>query len=209
MSPIKLLISDVDGTLVTKDKALTSRAREAVDRLRAAGIQFTITSSRPPRGMAMLTEALNLTVPIAPFNGGMFVESDLTTVLEQLTIPLGVATQVVGYLLQEGLDVWVYSGGNWYVRRLDAAHVAHEQQTVQFAPSVVDELHRVLNGAVKIVAVSDDTQLIAHSEAEMRRRVGSFVSASSSQPYYIDFTHRDANKGMVVRMASKYFGIPT
>ena len=31
MTPIKLLISDVDGTLVTKDKVLTSRAREAVD----------------------------------------------------------------------------------------------------------------------------------------------------------------------------------
>ena len=209
MTPIKLLISDVDGTLVTKDKVLTSRAREAVDRLRSAGIQFTITSSRPPRGMAMLTEALKLTVPIAAFNGGMFVESDLTTVLEQLTIPLGVAIQVVDYLLQEGLDVWVYSGGNWYLRRLDAPHVAHEQQTVQFAPSVVSELHSVLNGAVKIVGVTDDAQLMAHSDTELRRRVGPFVSASRSQPHYIDFTHRDANKGMVVRMAAHYFGIST
>src|SRR5215831_8273479 len=126
MSPIKLLISDVDGTLVTKDKVLTSRTREAVGRLRAAGIQFTITSSRPPRGMAMLAEALKLKGPFAAFNGGVFIEPDLTTVLEQLTIPLGVATQVVDYLLREELDVWVYSGGNWYLRRLDAPHVAHE-----------------------------------------------------------------------------------
>src|SRR5215510_13301459 len=190
MTPIKLLISDVDGTLLTKDRVLTSRAREAVEQLRSAGIQFTITSSRPPRGMAMLTEALNLTVPIAAFNGGMFVESDLTTVLEQLTIPLGVATQVVDYLLQEGLDVWVYSGGNWYLRRLDAPHVAHEQQTVQFAPSVVDELYSVLNGAVKIVGVSDNDQLVARSESELRRLVGPYVSASCSQPYYVDVTHR-------------------
>jgi phosphoglycolate phosphatase-like HAD superfamily hydrolase len=36
VTPIKLLISDVDGTLVTKDKVLTSRAREAVERLRSA-----------------------------------------------------------------------------------------------------------------------------------------------------------------------------
>src|SRR5215468_9551686 len=188
--PIKLLISDVDGTLVTNDKILTSRAREAVERLRSAGIQFTITSSRPPRGMAMLTEALKLKVPIAAFNGGVFVESDLTTIIEQLPIPVGVATEVVDYLLREGLDTWVYSGGNWYLRRPDAPH-------------------GVLNGAVKIVGVTDDTQRIARSEAELRRRFGSFVSSSSSQPYYIDFTHRDANKGMVVRMASNYFGIST
>ena len=209
MSPIKVLISDVDGTLVTKDKVLTSRTREAVQRLRSAGIEFTITSSRPPRGMAMLTEALKLKAPIAAFNGGMFVESDLTTVLEQLTIPVGVATQVVDYLLQEGLDVWVYTGGNWYLRRLDAPHVTHEQQTVQFAPSVVDELHGVLNGVVKIVGVTDDMQLMARSDAELRRHVGPFLSASRSQPHYIDLTHRDANKGVVVRMAANYFGIST
>jgi Cof subfamily protein (haloacid dehalogenase superfamily)/beta-phosphoglucomutase family hydrolase len=209
MIPIKLLIADVDGTLVTKDKVLTSRACEAVDGLRSAGIQFTITSSRPPRGMAGLAEALKLTGPIAAFNGGMIVESDITTVLEELPIPLGVATQVVDYLLREGLDVWVYRGGNWYLRRLGAPHVAHEQQTVQFAPSVVDDLHSVLNGAVKIVGVSDDAQLVARSESEMRRLVGPYVSASRSQPYYVDISHRDANKGMVVQTAAKYFGIPT
>jgi Cof subfamily protein (haloacid dehalogenase superfamily)/beta-phosphoglucomutase family hydrolase len=209
MTPIKLVIADVDGTLVTKAKVLTSRTREAVDRLRSAGIEFTITSGRPPRGMAMLTEALKLKGPVAAFNGGMIVESNLTTVLEELPIPLGVATQVVDYLLKEGLDVWVYSGGDWYLRRLDAPHVAHEQQTVQFAPSVVDDIHSPLSGAVKIVGVSDDAQLVARSESELRRLVGPFVSASCSQPYYIDLTHRDANKGMVVRIAANYFGIPT
>jgi HAD superfamily hydrolase (TIGR01484 family) len=158
MTPIKLLIADVDGTLVTKAKVLTSRVREAVDRLRSAGIEFTLTSGRPPRGMAMLTEALKLKSPIAAFNGGMFVEPDLTTVIEELLIPVGVATQVVDYLLKEGLDAWVYSSENWYLRRLDAPHAAHEQQTVKFSPSVVDDLYSVLNGAVKIVGVSDDAR---------------------------------------------------
>jgi Cof subfamily protein (haloacid dehalogenase superfamily)/beta-phosphoglucomutase family hydrolase len=209
MLPIKLLIADVDGTLVTKAKVITPRAREAVDRLRSAGIEFTITSGRPPRGMAMLTEALKLKAPIAAFNGGMFVEPDLTTVREELLIPVGVGIQVIDYLLKEGLDAWVYSTTNWYLRRLDAPHAAHEQQTVQFAPTVVEDLHSILNEVVKIVGVSDDAQRIACAEAEMRSRLGSYVSASSSQPYYIDFTNRDANKGMVVRMTANYFGIST
>src|SRR5690349_1626318 len=139
MLPIKLLIADVDGTLVTKAKVITPRAHEAVDRLRSAGIEFTITSGRPPRGMAMLTEALKLKAPIAAFNGGMFVEPDLTTVREELLIPVGVSFQVIDYLLKEGLDAWVYSTKEWYLRRLDAPHAAHEQQTVQFAPTVVED----------------------------------------------------------------------
>src|SRR4051794_939436 len=107
---IKLLIADVDGTLVTPDKVLTSRACEAVDRLRAAGIELAITSGRPPRGMAMLTGPLKLTTPVAAFNGGMLVKPDLATAIEQRTLPLAVASETVDYLLQAGLDVWVYRG---------------------------------------------------------------------------------------------------
>ncbi len=48
---IRLLLADVDGTLVTDDKVLTEAAKDMVRDLRAAGIAFAITSSRPPRGM--------------------------------------------------------------------------------------------------------------------------------------------------------------
>ena len=45
---ISLVLSDVDGTLVTKDKVLTKPAQAAVQCLLEAGIRFAITSSRPP-----------------------------------------------------------------------------------------------------------------------------------------------------------------
>ena len=45
---IRLLLADVDGTLVTPDKELTDRAVDAVRRLGDAGILFAITSGRPP-----------------------------------------------------------------------------------------------------------------------------------------------------------------
>src|ERR1051325_6658972 len=79
---IRLLVADVDGTLVTHDKVLTERARAAVARMRDAGIEFAVTSGRPPRGMEMLIAPLALTTPVAAFNGGMFVKADLS-VIEQ------------------------------------------------------------------------------------------------------------------------------
>src|SRR5260370_42540838 len=72
-SKISLVLADVDGTLVTDDKVLTARAAAAVKALHAAGIAFAITSGRPPRGMAMLIDPLELRTPIAAFNGGAFV----------------------------------------------------------------------------------------------------------------------------------------
>ena len=64
-SRVRLVIADVDGTLVTQDKVLTARATEAVKKLRDAGILFGITSGRPPKGMKMLIEPLQLTEPLA------------------------------------------------------------------------------------------------------------------------------------------------
>src|SRR5437879_13249109 len=91
---IRLLIADVDGTLVTKDKILTERARQAVRRLREAGIAFAITSGRPPRGMSMLIEPLEITTPVAAFNGGMFVKPDLS-IIEQHVLPADVTARVI------------------------------------------------------------------------------------------------------------------
>ena len=206
--PIRLLIADVDGTLVTPDKRLTARSCAAVERLRAAGVQFTITSGRPPRGMHMLVEPLGLEHPIAAFNGGMFVQPDLTTVLEQHTLPREVASEVIDHLLHAGFDAWVYRGADWFIRDASAPHVAHEQSTVRFAPTVTDDLDGALDGVVKIVGVSDDRPLVTRCEAELRERVGARASAARSQPYYLDVTHPDANKGMVVRCASRLLGVP-
>src|SRR5215469_13388690 len=59
---IAALLADIDGTVVTKDKVLTERAKAAARRLRERGIIFTVTSGRPPRGMRMLVEPLGLTM---------------------------------------------------------------------------------------------------------------------------------------------------
>jgi Cof subfamily protein (haloacid dehalogenase superfamily) len=207
MTDVKLFIADVDGTLVTHDKVLTPRARDAVRMLREAGIAFAITSGRPPRGMAMLVEPLALSTPVAAFNGGMLVEPNLTTILRQRTLPHEASVDAVDRLLAAGLDVWIYQGAAWFICRRDAPHVAREQRTVQFEPSVVADLRSVLDDAVKIVGVSDDLPLVERCEAELRRRLEGHVSASRSQAYYLDVTHPDANKGMVVRELSRRLDI--
>jgi Cof subfamily protein (haloacid dehalogenase superfamily) len=208
MSDVQLFIADVDGTLVTREKTLTPRACAAARALRDDGIAFAITSGRPPRGMAMLVEPLGITAPLAAFNGGMLVEPDLVTVLERRPVPKPASLEVVELLLGEGLDVWVYRDSDWFVRRNDAPHVARERATVQFEPTVIADLRSVVDGAAKIVGVSDDHDLVARCEDALRKRLMGHISAARSQPYYLDVTHPDANKGTVVRDLSKRFGVP-
>ena len=109
------MLADVDGTLVTNDKVLTDDAIAAVAALRDAGILFAITSGRPPRGMEMLIDPLDLQTPIAAFNGGLLVDRDMK-VIEQHVLPEDLVVPVADLMGSFDLDVWVYRGADWYVR---------------------------------------------------------------------------------------------
>jgi len=206
-SKLSLLLADVDGTLVTAEKVLTARAVAAVNALHTAGIGFAITSGRPPRGMAMLIDPLALRTPIAGFNGGIVVKPDMTVLAEHV-LAADVATRALEIILHHGMDAWVYSGKDWLVRDPEAAHVAREQWTVKFAPTVVKDFKDVLASAVKIVGVSDDHDLVARCEKDAQDALGTRASAARSQPYYLDVTHPDANKGTVVTTLSKLLSVP-
>src|SRR4051812_41879400 len=91
---IAAVLADVDGTLVTKDKVLTPRAIAAVHELQERGVLFAVTSGRPPRGMRMLVEPLNMKGPMAAFNGGIIVQPDMT-IVDERTLPEEVARAVV------------------------------------------------------------------------------------------------------------------
>lgn len=204
---ISLLLADVDGTLVTHDKILTERAQTAVRRLRGAGVRFAITSGRPPKGMAMLIEPLAIDTPIAGFNGGLFVRPDLS-IIEERTLAPEVAAKTVKLILDHGLDVWVYSGNDWLIRDPKAPHVDREAWTVKFPPKVVKDFSGALDDVVKIVGISDDLDLVRRCEADAQAALGDRATAARSQPYYLDVTHRDANKGFVADYLSRTLGIP-
>jgi len=202
---VKLLLADVDGTLVTQDKVLTDRAVEAVHKLHDAGVTFAITSGRPPRGMAMLVEPLNLQTPIAAFNGGLLVNRDMK-VIEQRVLPEDLVVPVADMMSSFKLDVWLYSGADWYVPKADGPHVARESWTVKFDPEVMPDGVQGLTGSVaKLVGVSDDHDAVDKATDSVHNRFGDHVSAATSQPYYLDVTHPQANKGAVARYLSAQY----
>jgi Cof subfamily protein (haloacid dehalogenase superfamily) len=205
---ILLVIADVDGTLVTKEKILSVRAIDSVRRLREAGIAFSITSGRPPLGMKMLIDPLGLTEPIAAFNGGVFVRPDFS-VMAQSFLARDIAERVIGNIERHGIDCWVYTPHDWLVRNIDAPHVAREQSTVKFPPQVAPDFAGHLDRVAKIVGVSDDYATVARCESDVQHDCGNTVSAARSQPYYLDVTHPDANKGHVVTFLSQVLSTPT
>ena len=206
MRTISLVLSDVDGTLVTGDKRLTEASCRAVGRLARAGIAFTVTSSRPPLGLRMLVEPLALRLPMGAFNGGALVAPDLT-ILERHLVPPEAARRGVELLVAHGVDVWLFSADMWLLRDGHGAYTDHERGTVQVEPIVVADFEPHLGAVAKLVGVSADAARLAACEAPLRTALGGRASVSRSQPYYLDVTPPGIDKGSVVDALARRFGI--
>jgi Cof subfamily protein (haloacid dehalogenase superfamily) len=202
-----LVISDLDGTLVNPGKELTPRARAAVQCLKHEGVGFTIVSGRPPRGMLHVVKELGVELPFAAFNGGIISAPDLEF-LENWRMPAEYVRKSIALLGENGLDVWLYRGTEWLVRDRSAAHVEQERRTVRFDPTVVVSYEGIEEGVSKIVGISDDLEAVARCEFLVHEALDGKVSAARSQPYYLDITHPNANKGHVVEYLSRRLRVP-
>ena len=208
MTRIALVVSDVDGTLLTKDKVLTDGAKAAVQKLHDAGIGFTIVSSRPTVGMGFLIEPLSITLPIGAFNGSSIVDSKLRPI-EQHLIPPAVAQRSLDVLNAFGVDIWLFTNDTWYTRNRDGEYVPHEKLGIKADPTIVTDFTPHLTEACKIVGASSDFALLQRCEAAMKEAVGRDATAVRSQNYYLDVTPPGHDKGTFVAAMSKRLGIST
>jgi Cof subfamily protein (haloacid dehalogenase superfamily) len=208
MTRIALVVSDVDGTLLTKDKTLTDAARAAVRKLHDAGIGFTITSSRPALGMRFLIEPLGITLPLGPFNGSSIVDPQLRPI-EQHLIPAAVAQRSLEILNEFGVDIWLFTNELWLTHNPDGEYVPHEKLAIRADPTIVADFAPYLSAACKIVGASSDAALLQRCETAMQRALGMQATAVRSQSYYLDVTPPGCDKGTFVQAMVKRLDIST
>lgn len=206
-TPIRLVISDVDGTLVRNDKSLHPETIRAARELREAGITLCLVSSRPPRGMEMYLEPLGITTPHAGFNGGQIVAADNRTILDELVVPEHAAETAVSHMTEAGLDVWVFAGSGWYVKGGNGPYVAHEAEVTRNSYTVVDDFSPFLDSSNKIMSSSKNFDLVGRVEGELQERLGPAASVNRSSPYYCDVTNAEANKGRAALTLARIVGV--
>jgi hypothetical protein len=207
MSQISLVVADLDGTLLDPGKTLSVETLRAVHALHDAGILFTVISGRPPFGMRMAVDLLDIRLPISGFNGGMITDAGYET-LHKHTLASDTSRKVAAFLESKGLKYWVYHGSDWLVLDPNLPHEEKEAHNVGFTASRVQTLEGRWEGLTKITAISDDPERLAGIEREMQEEFRGRASAARSQPYYLDITHAEASKGFFVDYLSGLHSIP-
>ena len=203
---IRLVVTDIDGTLVTPEKELTPRTIAAAERLRAANVKLALVSARPARGMDMIAEKLGIDTPRAGLNGGEIVAPD-GRILESLLIPENAARLAVEMLETHSVDVWMFADGEWYVTNPTGPYVSLERRAIGFEMKVLDDWNSVIARAGKIMGSTNDYHLLERLETEMMTGLGGAVAAHRSQDYYLDITHPEARKGHALRAIARLLDV--
>ncbi|MEO7247941.1 MAG: Cof-type HAD-IIB family hydrolase [Novosphingobium sp.] len=206
LPPIRLVICDIDGTLVRHDKSLPQENIEAVKGLLARGIPVSLISARPIAGMQPIIAALGLTGPFAAFNGGTLFDGK-GAVLSTQQIPADTAQALLGQFTEAGVTRWLFAGGKWLTSDVTDPHTPRERISSGLEPET-DDMEAAAARADKLVAVSDDPALLAAIEARAVATAGNAASVVRSQSYYLDVTARGANKGEGVTALASAFGVP-
>src|SRR5581483_87442 len=202
--PIALVISDIDGTLITSNHEIAESTRKAALRLYERGINLSLCSSRPPRSIRPLAEELALRSPFAAFNGALIVTADGEVKLRS-TLPSMVIARLKAISDDFGLGLWLYDEEDWWVAGRDA-FVEREEHTSGFAPRIEGYDERLKGEATKLTVVGKP-ELVAQAEQRALAELAGEISASRSKPRFLDVTAYGIHKGSAVRRIASVFGV--
>lgn len=203
---IKLILSDIDGTILNNKNEIDSGLKSAVAKLKQKEIPFVLASARSPEGMLPIAKELDvLDNPIACYNGALVVKNlqnkDYSTILNhELNIDEIKKIISTAQRLFPNVSVNIYSGSDWYVEKVDR-WVKIESDITNLTPIVMDlnsliEDHKV--PIHKILLISEPEEI---TQILINLRGGGFLSSLFylSKPNYLEITNSDVSKEKALR----------
>jgi len=193
---IKLLCTDIDGTLLNKDRALSQKTIRVIESLRDS-IKVILASSRMPKAMRHLQEELGITnMPLVCYNGAYVINGDGKVVVSEY-----IATEVLDNLLKMDVDsqcnISLYSEDNWYTERRDK-WTQREIRNTKANPTygtlatTVDSLKKKQKSAHKIMCMGEEN-LIDKIEEELQPH-SAILNLYRSKETYLEISSKTTNK---------------
>lgn len=191
----KLVCSDIDGTLLNKDRELSSATIEQVQRI--APIPFVLISSRMPAAMRHLQKQFkNESTPMVAYNGGLVLDNE--KVLHSCFIPNDILGTIIEKSQNTDIHLSLYHGDEWYVPALDY-WAKREENNTKVTPTVLGNVE-VMNkwnsegkGAHKIMAMGPDFEIeeLYHTLEEL---FPNQIHLYRSKDTYIEISHASISK---------------
>lgn len=207
---IRLVVCDIDGTLIGKDEILHTHLHGIGEQLAGLGVQFTVATGRTWSLAQPLASQLGVTAPAIVSNGGTIIDRDGTR-LRSLTVPLAGLETVIDYALAEELSVTYCRDGREYMANTTAWLTGQQERFGKFAglrPLSSDAFTYEGAGVEKLTIVNplkNDRTLKV--DELMRDIVGGPWAHLRYHVWCVEIGHPDATKDTATEMVTAHLGI--
>lgn len=210
MSRIKLIMSDIDGTILDKNHQLDSYLIELMPLLKQCNIPFVLASARSPLGIASISKELGITdCPIACYNGALISLGD--KILSQYSIDKSELLLLHDFLKKEfpTVSINVYSGKDWLVNTIDewveieATITGESPKVTSLADFIRDEktlVHKLL--------LIDNTDTIQKLQKTLSSIDFPQTDFYLSKDNYLEVTHNQVSKKQALLELANYYQLP-
>lgn len=213
LQPIKAILSDIDGTLLNKDRVLSPLTVEAIKKVRSLyDIPFILISARMPKAITHLAAQLEISDPIIAYNGGLiFHNNEKREVVQNLTISTDVAYEVYSFLKETNVHISLFREDEWVVETEDywaKREINNTRVTPAFAPveQTLERWARKGFGVHKIMCMGD-AHVVGELEHFMRKEHVANANSYRSKDTYLEITPVGTNKALAMHKVLAALGV--
>ena len=211
---IRLIISDIDGTILDDQHQVDPQLREQIPLLNKENIPFVLASARSPLGMEPIARKLGLgDNPLACYNGALVIKGDpqdYETIIEHPLDKKEIRTFLELVKTKfPSVSINLYSGKDWIADRLDRwvqieAEITGEQPLIQ---NVLLPVLDVLIPAHKLLLI-DEAAIIQELHAYLQTIDFPNTAFYLSKDNYLEVTHKEVSKEQALLEVAKHYQIP-
>jgi len=202
----QLICSDIDGTLLNKDRELSKATIEQVQRV--SPIPMVLISSRMPKALRHLQQEFgNVSAPLIAYNGGLVL--DQNRVLHSTFIKNEVLAEIINQCSTTSIHLSLYHADEWYVPAMDYWAKREENNTkvtptVKSYDAVLSSWTKEEKGAHKIMCMGDADEIDALYKA-LEIAFPNEIMLYRSKDTYIEISHKDISKKTAIEVLLKYY----
>lgn len=186
----KLLVLDVDGTLLNDAKEISKRTRAALLKVQQMGVRIVLASGRPTFGLIPLAKMLELNNYggfIVSYNGCQIIKAENGEILFERRINPEILPYLEKKARKNGFAIFTYHDDTLLTDNVESPHVLQEAQLNNLKIVKEEEFSTAIDFApCKCMLVSDDEQALIDLEMHWKKRMAGTLDAFRSEPYFLE-----------------------
>ena len=195
----KLLVLDVDGTLLNEKKEITPRAQAALLKVQQMGVHIVLASGRPTSGVMPLAEALELNHYggfILSYNGGQIINAQTGELLFEKRIDPEMLPYLDKKAKKNDFAIFTYHKNQLITDKPDNQHVLDEARLSGMEVVGVDNFVEAIDFApCKCMLASDDEEALVGLENHWKKRLDGVLDVFRSEPFFLEVVPPSIDKG--------------